>query len=356
MSDSMREALEAAFNEREEETGGPGPDTTESVGAEATEAATETTDADVAAEVEASRKDDGQPEETPPSSTEAADKPAEVDELPSGEALEESVKPPQSWKLEVREQWGNVPDVVKQEIARRERDINVALQETANQRRLAEDFERMITPYQGIIAAQGSTPFQAIESMMNTAAGLTMGTPQQKAQLVARVISEFGVDIGELDSILAGQGGTNPQAAQLEQLLDQRLAPVQQFIGEINQTRAQHQQQIQQNTVAEIDGFGAKHEFFDDVRMDMADMIDLAANRGENLSLEQAYERAIAVRPDIQAVIEQRKAAATAQQTSQGIDQKRNAASSVRSSGQGSDQSEPETLRGALNAAFENYS
>ena len=73
------------------------------------------------------------------------------------------------------------------------------------------------------------------------------------------------------------------------------------------------------------------HEFANEVRTEMADLMEMAGRRSEPLSLDQAYERALLIRPDIQAVVQQRIAAGNAQQGNQQVAKKQQAAVSVAS-------------------------
>lgn len=56
----------------------------------------------------------------------------------------------------------------------------------------------------------------------------------------------------------------------------------------------------------------------------MADMFDLATKRGQKISLQDAYDKAVAINPQISGVLNKR-------QTAQSLTQKRNASSSVSS-------------------------
>ena len=105
--------------------------------------------------------------------------------------------------------------------------------------------------------------------------------------------------------------------------------------------------------MSETEQFMASHDFAEDIREDMADIMEMAAKRGQNMSLEDCYERAILLRPDIQQIIEQRKIAANASQQNQQMRQKENASVSVAGGGSmitGSPN--PTNTREALEAAW----
>ena len=104
------------------------------------------------------------------------------------------------------------------------------------------------------------------------------------------------------------------------------MAPVNQLMNGVTQFQQQQQQKTQQVTQQNIQQFAADpaNEFFADVKQDMADMFDLATKRGQKISLQDAYDKAVAINPQISGVLNKR-------QTAQSLTQKRNASSSVSS-------------------------
>jgi len=54
-----------------------------------------------------------------------------------------------------------------------------------------------------------------------------------------------------------------------------------------------------------------QEEFFEDVREDMADLLEVASRRGIALTAKDAYTRAVAMNPEVSKVMEQRRAAKT---------------------------------------------
>ena len=109
-------------------------------------------------------------------------------------------------------------------------------------------------------------------------------------------------------------------------MIEERMAPVNQLMNGVTQFQQQQQQKTQQVTQQNIQQFAADpaNEFFADVKQDMADMFDLATKRGQKISLQDAYDKAVAINPQISGVLNKR-------QTAQSLTQKRNASSSVSS-------------------------
>ena len=252
-------------------------------------------------------------------------------EPPAGE---DQTKAPMGFSPEAREEWGATPEKVKQQIIKREQEIATAMQGTAEARRTADTVNKFVGNYQQVLAAEGAdNAMEALEGIVNTVSVLRMGSPQQKAQAMASLVGHYGVDLNTLDSAIAStitgeqmaapeQGG-NPD---IERMIEERMAPVNQLMNGVTQFQQQQQQKTQQATQQNIQQFAADpaNEFFADVKQDMADMFDLATKRGQKISLQDAYDKAVAINPQISGVLNKR-------QTAQSLTQKRNASSSVSS-------------------------
>jgi len=249
-------------------------------------------------------------------------KPTEGQELATQPVVQptteqQGARPPVSWTPTAREEWAKVPPLVQQEVMRREREITQTLAQTAEARNLHTEFNKTVQPFMGDIQAEGSTPMKAVENLMNTAAWLRRGNTQQKANVVANIIRSYGVDITALDEILAGGGGYSGQAPTSQQGVDpnlmsafeQKLAPMQQFINQLQEklkvAEERGTQEITQSTEQFLND--PKNEFAWDLKDDMADILDMAAKRGLQMSLQEAYSRATMLHPDISKILESRR-------------------------------------------------
>ena len=284
----MREALEDAFKQADE------PIETEGVASETIMPLEE--EAEKPAEIEENDQ------KTVEKSAESA-----PEQEKAGEPAPKTDKAPAGWSPTAREEWGGLSDTVKQQVMKREREAQQAMDNSAQARRGMNDFNQMLEPFkQSMISSGYSNPFEAITEVLNTEATLRHGTPQDKAGMVAQLIQGYGVDIQALDSLLAGQPVQPSENATIEQLIDKRMQPVNQMLNQINQAEQQNQIRTQQAATAEVENFQANAEFLNEVRMDMADLMDMAAKRGQTMTLEQAYEKACAINPEVSAVISQR--------------------------------------------------
>lgn len=268
---------------------------------------------------------------------------------------------PASWRPEIREHWGQLPEPVRAEIARREVEVQRTLQESAEARKTVDAVMKTIAPYEAFIKAENSNPLQAIDNLMSTAARLRTGTAPELAQMVAGIVNQFGVGrfgnsfIEALDQALAGQTPqVDPQQAAIEQVLNQRLAPVQQMLTQFQQAQMAQQQQVQERAVSEVADFLSKAEFGEDVREDMADLLETAQRRGQTLSLADAYKKACLMNDNVRNVIAQRVKAQGAQQQTQAAQKARSAAVQVSGAAPvGAMRQEPTDVRSAIEAAIQ---
>lgn len=269
-------------------------------------------------------------------------------------------KAPASWRPEVREHWNQLPEPVRAEVARREYEVQRTLQETAQARQYAEAINKAFSPYEAYIRAEGANPLQVIDNLMGTAVRLRTATGPELANLMAGMVQQFGTGrfgnqfIEMLDGALAGTSPkADPQQAQLQQVIQQQLAPVQQFMTQFQQAQAQAQQQVAQRAQSEVEQFLSKTEFGNDVREEMADLLEVASRRGQQLSLQDAYKQACLLNPSVRVAIMQRSKSQQAQNQSAVAQRAKAAAVSVPSSGPGiGPRAEPNDIRSAIEAAI----
>jgi len=333
-----RSAMEAAWDAAEEKLDGQGAE------AEVLESASD----------EAESGDTGQPSEDadevqPEGEPDGAGTAAELsgESRPAAGENASLDTPPKGLSPAAREAWKETPEAVRADIARREADYAKGIEKHRANTERVKAMDQALAPFQQYMAVNGG-PQQTIGTLLQTGAMLQMGNPTQKAQLVANMIKEFGVDIKALDSLLVGEQPQADPNSQIDQLLQQKLQPLQQQLQRYQQQEQQAQMRSQQQIQSEVDQFAQQNEFYDDVKMEMADLLDMAANRGRQMTMQEAYEIACSTNPQISKI----RQARSSQQVTQ---QRRAAASSVRGT-RGSDggTQAPSSTRAALEAAWDN--
>jgi hypothetical protein len=268
-------------------------------------------------------------------------------------------KAPQSWKPAIREHWAKLPAEVRAEISRRELEVQQALSRSDQARKFSDQFIQTINPFAHLIRAQNSTPLRAVHNLMTTAAGLMTGNMEQKAKIVAEIINNYGVDIKTLDSVLSNAPIPQNQGhAAVPQQFAQMLQPVYSFIDEVQQMRQAQQQKLQEQADAEVAQVQGE-PFFDDLRDDIADIMEIAANRGRKMTIKEAYDKAVELNPEISKIIKQRKEAEAARAGMVVVDRARKAASTISGApagGRVAGKGAPKNRREALEQAWEDNS
>jgi hypothetical protein len=294
--DDRRAVIEAAFEAEEEKS----------------QVETPTEVAAPAVEVPSSKEDETPPGDAAPATTgQVPEAKGTVPPAPPPETPFSVEKAPQSWRAPQREKWSKLDPDVRQEIMRRERETTKVLGETAQARQHQSQFNEIIAPFMARIQSFNVTPIVAVQELLKSDYILHTAPKQQRAEYMARLIKDYGIDILALDAALAGTAPADPVDAKVEQLLQQRLAPFQQYI----QSQQAREQQAEQQSTAQINltieqmTGNEKFPHFETVRNDMADVIEISAKRGVFLSLEQAYDKAILLNPEVSSQVATQKAA-----------------------------------------------
>lgn len=250
-------------------------------------------------EEEPKEPEDEEPEESP------EEEPEEPEEEPKEEPKEsekEAKRPPGSWSPKGKEEFAKLPEHIQDEVLKREADFHKGIEQYKEKAEYADRISRVVQPYEPLIRAKNSTPEKVVQNMLNTAYQLESGNPQQKAQLLIQAAQQYGADMDALRQALDpnNQQQPDPYVQRLEQELHdlknnvytQQATAQQQSAVEINQSIESFR--------SELDESGnLKHLYFDDVRDDMADLMEAAERGGKKLTLQDAYDAAIWARSDI---------------------------------------------------------
>jgi len=280
------------------------------------------------------------------------------------ETKDTGLKPPAGWKPTMREKFSKLPEDVQREVLRREYDIAKGMEIAADARRFKDEFDKHVAPYQAEIASRGVTAMDAFDNYLSTAYALRHAPPQEKASLVAGLINQYGIDIGILDQVLTAQlekGGVPNNGAgmdpNIQRAVSAALQPYQQMLKSVQDNQIRTAEQVQTEIKSEITLFQDKpeNEFFEDVKLEMASFLEAAAMRNQQMTLQEAYDRAILLRPDLAEIVSQRRLQKSAAEKDKAA--KAAKAKAVGVSGVAPDLSgrsaQPQSLRGALEAAID---
>lgn len=232
--------------------------------------------------------------EAPEGSADAA-KPADVQAEPEVQpAQAQPIELPARWTAEQKAEISKLPPEAQRIVADRYRemegDYTRKTQEIAEFRRHAEPLLQAVQPFQQYLTQIGTNPAQAVQALFSAEYNLRTGTPEQKVQALAKVASDYGIDLAAMSR---GEGyQPDPLVNQLHQrnqALEARLNQIEQFNQQsINEQLASQVQAFQ--SAKNADGT-AQYPHFERVRGVMSQLFA----SGQAQTLADAYE--IAVKP-----------------------------------------------------------
>jgi hypothetical protein len=249
---------------------------------------------------------------------------------------------PQDWSPRAREAWSKLPPEVREDAWRLHIDTRRAMQQADTIRQQAEQpmrtlqhLEGLVSRYPNALRGGGGDVFRGVERLLMF--GETMESPNvhplQKARLLADMLDTFGIPeamVGDaIDARRRGGQQPQPQNFQPQQFRDPRFD---QFLGQLQQQQQRQAQEERQVATYEVGEFSQDKEFFNDVRLDMADRIEALTRAGKSYDLDSVYDWACWANPSIRQVLQQRDQASRVSQAS--TQRARTAAgASLRSSG-----------------------
>jgi hypothetical protein len=341
MTDTMREAFEEAFDKAEQDAEKNAPEPVEPLPepVEKTEP------------VETRQEDT---HETEKHTDEAA--PTDIKEsAPSEKATAPSDKAPASWSPSAREAWGKLPKEAQAQIIKREKEVSDVLAQGSAARQVTHELNTLLAPHKERMIASGvQNPMQMIGNMLDAERRLSQGDQHARASTIANLIKGYGVDINVLDSLLAAEPAQQNPNSEIERMIEQRMAPVTQLLQQQQYYAQQQKMHGEQQAVQAVTQFGSQAEFINDVRMDMADLLDMAASRGQVLSLEDAYKKACAIHPEVSKVMSERERQQQIMGTQNTLSHKRNAAVSITGNQRGGTVQAANNLRDQIAQAWDN--
>jgi flagellar hook-basal body complex protein FliE len=277
----------------------------------------------------------------------------EIDPI-SGRELE-PIRAPSSMTPLLRDKWGTVPREMQKFWVDRERDMQVRLQETADERKIAKQFGEVAAPYEATFRQFNTNAVAHAKELFNLDHQLRTGSPAQKAQIIHSLISHFQPDVQTLVQLANGRQG---QAAPAQQAPDVQ-AVVRQELA------AREEKQREAEVQRHVDAFTTdpKNEFIDDLRPLMQKAIEAGFVEGKDIPelFRNAYDFAAQQHPEVKQILASRAAATQSQVQPQPTTQTAKPIQSVKpslaSGGRGGQtQPRPKSLREAAEMAWNKHS
>lgn len=232
--------------------------------------------------------------ETPPKAEGTT--PAEGQQ-PDDQHLLTEDKAPRGWAPAIREKWNTIPEDIRKEIIRREEASAIGVRQLQESYVPMEQFVTSIGSFIQEARQNGVAPDQYVYSVLASERVLRRGDLQTKFQEIMRIADQYGVPLRDVINASVGQEILQrPQQQQQQQVPDA-------VARELQEAR-QWREQFENRTIqSELQMFSQGKEFFEDVRQQMAVLVE----SGQATSLQDAYDSACWANPNVRQVLLQRQ-------------------------------------------------
>ena len=215
------------------------------------------------------------------------------------DAVEEPVwkRPPSSWKKDYHETWATADDKLKQYAYQREEEMKAGIEPLKSKAQFADQMQEAVQPYLQTIQGLGIDAPRAVKALMEADHALRFSTPDQKLQLFNRLAQQYGVNLGQVQG-LPQQTVVDPMVYTLQNELNS-------VRGEVNNWKQQQEQAQNSALLGEINQFSQKAEHFEEARPVMIQLLQ----SGVATDLQDAYDKAVRLDPNLFDAIQQSKQA-----------------------------------------------
>jgi len=231
------------------------------------------------------------------------DKPAEPLPENTQPAVSTQRKAPSSWKPAAQEAFLKADrgepltteevKMLTAEAERRESDFHRGVSEFKTHSDRARAYDQAIAPYQSHLQSLGVDAPTAISALMKADYTLRNSDPATKAQYFQTLAKQYGIDLNQ----------EMPNYTPQEQFLMQQTQELRQRLDSWQNSISQQESERAQSALSSFTQTEKPH--FEAVRNDMADLMQA----GKAKTLEEAYDMAVWMRPDIRStLIEQQRA------------------------------------------------
>jgi hypothetical protein len=209
---------------------------------------------------------------------------------PSESITPEVAQAPNTWTPALKAKFPTLEPDIQQEIMKREKEFARALSTHDQDRLFGKSLRDVVSPYMPIINAEGSTPEQAIQSLLNSAYLLRTASPQEKGKLIANLARQYGAELPSAMAQPEAAEGVHPIVAQLQ-------SEINQLRGVMTSRDQQERMHQQQENLRQVEAFlvDPQYPYANDVAEQIAGLI----RSGMASNLKDAYNQAIYLQPDV---------------------------------------------------------
>lgn len=230
----------------------------------------------------------------PPQQTEEEKAAAEAAKAAETSAEVQEIGAPKTWNKDELAKWATIPPEIQKELApilaRREQDFLNGITQYKEAAELGVKYNDVVAPYMPVLQAENVDPVQMFQSFAANHYLLSKGTPEQKIELAASLITGYEIPLAELLNYMA-DNVSEPVSPQITALEGQ----VKELRNLISSAQTTNSDRATSQVVAEIEAFAADpaHPYFDE----LADDISKIFKSGMAETLAEAYDKAVFANP-----------------------------------------------------------
>ena len=188
-----------------------------------------------------------------------------------------------SWKKEAQATLSQLPPETQRMIQEREEQFHKGIEQYKADAYQGRVLNKALAPHMEYLNQVGVAPDVAISTLIQAEKVLRTADPQTKTQMFMKLAHDYGIDVNSLTNV-----PFDPYKYQLEQQLQAQQAQ----LAQIMQSRQiAEEAQLGQT----IEQFAQQHEYFDEVRETMADLLD----KGLASDLNDAYSKAVRLNDNV---------------------------------------------------------
>ena len=211
----------------------------------------------------------------------------------------------------LKEKWNSVPREFQKFWADRERHMAENFRQNAEYKKQAAQYNELLAPYSEHFKQVGETAQQHLDGLLRLSYTMTHASPQEKAQVFFNLINMFQPDPATMTALFNGQVSNIPVNANLPTPTKTEEQIAQEYLSRQEMAKTESEAESAIQTFRS----DPQNEFIDAVAPYMQRIINagLVPDGDAQTMLKTAYDMACQQHPEVQKVLELRKAAAAPQ-------------------------------------------
>lgn len=227
------------------------------------------------------------------------------DAKPDGQAVQPSGPPP-GWSQDAKASWASLSPAIQAAVIKREQEISNGFAQYGQIAQRHKEFEQIVTPRRQYYAGQGISDTEAVNNLWLWFEALQNSPAKAFPELAQR----FGID---LSTVIPGAQANADQSSYVDPVVQSLQEEIRQLRGQVGQVTGTFQQQAQERTRQELANFAKDKPHFEAMRVNMGRLMQA----GMANSLDEAYQQALALNPEIQAQIQRDQQAEAARKAAE---------------------------------------